>query len=394
LKILLCHNFYQQTGGEDVAVTALKDLLEQKGHDVIFYSENSREIGKYSAFQKIGFFPQAVFSARTYRRMQRIAQQERPDVAHVHNVFPLISPALYVALNRTGVPIVQTVHNFRFMCINGLFLRNGRICELCKTGNFLSGVRYKCYRNSYTLSGLYAATIGSHRRWGTFKRIDRFIALSHFAATKIAESGVADASKICVLENFLPAPLPEYGDFDCARPYIVYIGRLSHEKGILTLLETMRGLKRLRLKIMGSGPLREAIENYVNVHRLQNVEILGFIDGEEKYRILRGALCCVVPSECYENFPFPVIESAAVGRPVVASRIGSLATFVAEGTTGLLFGAGNSADLQAKVELLVSNPDTATRMGRAARQWVTTKYMPDIHYEGLMKIYTELAQKV
>src|SRR5215510_5459841 len=152
MKILLCHNFYQQSGGEDVAVLALKSLLEEKGHRVIFYAEDNRETEKYGTLQKIGFFPRTIFSARTYRRLRRIAAKEKPDIAHVHNVFPLLSPALYVALKRSGISIVQTIHNYRLMCINGLFLRNGRICERCKTGKFFSGFRFKCYRNSYMLS--------------------------------------------------------------------------------------------------------------------------------------------------------------------------------------------------------------------------------------------------
>jgi len=390
VKILLCHNFYQQLGGEDVAVLALKALLEEKGHKVIFYAEDNRKIEKYGALQKIGFFPRTIFSLRTYRRLRRIAAKEKPDLAHVHNVFPLLSPALYVALQRAGIPIVQTIHNYRLMCINGLFLRDGCICERCKSGRFFSGFRFKCYRNSYMLSGLYSLTIAAHRRWGTFNRIDRVIALSQFAAMKIAESGVADTSKISVLENFLPTPLPEYGDPDVASPYIVYMGRLSHEKGIFTLLRAMDGLTHLRLKVMGLGPLHDAMENYINDRRLQNVELLGFIEGQEKYRILRGALCCVVPSECYETFGFPVIESAAVGTPVVASRIGALAGIVSDGETGLLFAPGNSAELRAKLELLTASPELVRRMGRQARQQVETGNTGDAHYLTLINIYSDL----
>jgi glycosyltransferase involved in cell wall biosynthesis len=387
MKILLCHNFYQQSGGEDVAVLALKTLLEAKGHRVIFYAEDNRKIEKYGALQKIGFFPRTIFSVRTYRRLRRIAAQEKPDIAHVHNVFPLVSPALYVALKRAGLPVVQTIHNYRLMCINGLFLRDGLICERCKSGQFFSGFRFKCYRNSYTLSGLYALAIGGHRRWGTFNLIDHFIALSQFSAIKIADSGVAEVSKISILENFLPTPLPEYDEADLANPYLVYLGRLAHEKGIFTLLEALCGLTSLRLKVMGVGPLQDAIENYIDDHRLENVEMLGFIDGEEKYRILRRALCCVVPSECYENFPYAVLESAAVGTPVVASRIGGLAAIISDGETGCLFTPGNSAELRGKLELLAGSPELVTRMGRQARQQVETRHTPDAHYEKLMNIY-------
>lgn len=391
MKILLCHNFYQQDGGETVAVLALKALLEQKGHQVIFFSVDNQEIQQYTRLQKIGFFPRALFSARTYCRLRQIAAREKPDIAHVHNVFPLLSPAVYVALNQSGVPIVQTIHNYRLMCINGLFLRDGRTCERCKTGDFFSGFRFKCYRNSYVLSGLYAAAIGYHRDLGTFRHIDRFIALSPFAAQKLAESGVADSSKISILENFLPTPLPAYGAPDLREPYITYVGRLSREKGVFTLLETMRGMTNLRLKVMGEGSLREAIETYIREHRLQNVELLGFVDGNKKYRVMRSALSSVVPSECYENFPFAVLESAAVGTPIVGSRIGTLATLISAGETGLLFDTGSSSDLQAKLELLLASPDMAIRMGQQARRWLETKYTPDAHYEALMKIYALVA---
>jgi len=394
MKILLCHNFYQQAGGEDVAVLALKALLETKGHRVIFYAEDNREIEKYGTLQKIGFFPRTIFSARTYWQLRRIINTEQPDIAHVHNVFPLLSPALYIALQRFGIPIVQTVHNYRLMCINGLFLREGRVCERCKTGSFFSGFRFKCYRDSYTLSGLYALTIGGHRRWGTFNRIDRFIALSHFAARKMAESRVADMSKISVLENFLPSPFPEYGDPDFANPYIVYMGRLSPEKGISTLLEALGGMPDVRLKVLGSGPLHQTICNYIRDHRLQNVEMLGFVDGEEKYRILRRALCCVVPSECYENLPYAVLESAAVGTPVVASRIGGLAGVISEGETGLLFAHGNSAELRAKVELLAADPELVRSMGRKARRQAETRNTENAHYTRLMNIYDDVMKRL
>jgi glycosyltransferase involved in cell wall biosynthesis len=390
VKILLCHNFYQQSGGEDVAVLALKELLEQKGHDVIFYSENSREIVKYNVLQKIGFLPRAVFSARTYRRMQRIAKQERPDVAHVHNVFPLISPALYVALNRAGVPIVQTIHNFRLMCINGLFLRNGHLCERCKSGNFVSGVRFKCYRDSYALSGLYAASIGSHRRMGTFKRIQRFIALTDFAASKMVESGIATFSNISVLENFLPSPLPEYSETDQREAYIVFMGRLSHEKGIFTLLRAMQGLSNLGLKIVGTGPLDQLVKRQIRDRRLDNVELLGFIQGEEKYRVLRRALCCVVPSECYENLPYVVLESAAVATPVIASRLGGLAAIISDNQNGLLFTPGDAADLRKQLEFLAATPQVARRIGARAREQFRARHTADAHYQRLMQIYSEV----
>jgi glycosyltransferase involved in cell wall biosynthesis len=370
----------------------LKSLLEQKGHHVLFYTEDNQEIAQYNALQKMGFFPRTLFSLRTYRRLLQIATQEKPDVAHVHNVFPLLSPSVYLALHQAGIPLVQTVHNYRLMCINGLFLRNGYICERCKAGAFFSGVRFKCYRDSYLLSGLYAMTISRHRRWGTFAKIDRFIAPTSFAAEKLIESGVAEASKISVLGNFMPDPLPDDGPPDFGEPYIVYLGRLSHEKGVLTLLHAMQNFSGLRLKVAGVGPLATQIHAYLKEHGLHHVEMLGFVAGEEKYRLLRGALGCVVPSECYEGFPIVVNESTAVGTPLIAARLGSLATVVSEGQTGLLFNPGDSADLREKLECLVRSPALAVRMGQRARQWLESGYTAEAHYQALLQIYQQVMQ--
>jgi glycosyltransferase involved in cell wall biosynthesis len=391
VKILLCHNFYQPSGGEDAAVLALKALLEDKGHRVSFFTEDNREINDYGALQKMAFVPRTLYSVKTYRRVRRIAVQEKPDVAHVHNVFPLLSPALYVVLQRARIPIVQTVHNYRMMCLNGLFLRDGSPCERCAGGQFFSGVRFRCYRESFPLSALYALAIGGHRRWGTFRHIDHFIALTSFAADKMVENGIAQASKISVLGNFLPTTLPEPGEPNLSDPYIAYLGRLSHEKGLFTLLEALRGKRDLRLKVMGTGPLGEALKNYIRQHRLENVEMLGFVEGDEKYGILRGALCCVVPSECYENFPLAVLESAAVGTPVVASRIGGLAAIIADGQTGFFFPPGDSAGLRSRLDMLSVDPGTAIRVGREARRSLLANYTREAHYDGVMKIYRELA---
>jgi glycosyltransferase involved in cell wall biosynthesis len=390
MKILLCHNFYQQPGGELVAVMALKALLEEKGHDVIFYTQDNLEIEQYNTSQKIGFFPRTLFSQRTYRRLLQIADQEKPDIAHVHNVFPLLSPAVYLALSHSGIPIIQSIHNYRLMCINGLFLRNGNVCERCKKGNFFSGFRYKCYKNSHLLSGLYAITIGSHRRLGTFERIDRFIASTRFVAEKLAESGVAKKSKISVLGNFLPGRLPEYGLPNLQNPYAVYVGRLAQEKGIVTLLHLFRDMANLQLKVIGSGPLLAEMKTYVSRHDLQNIELLGYVNEEVKFATLRRAICCVLPSECYEVFPITVLESAAVGTPIVASRIGSLATLIPEGKTGLLFSPGDSADLREKLKRLVAEPELATYMGQQARLWLETEHTPESHYEELMRIYQQV----
>jgi len=386
-KILIIHNHYQQPGGEQVAVEAQVALLRERGHPVVLYVKDNVVIEHYGPVQKVTFFPRTLFSQVTCREIRSLVVRERPSVAHIHNVFPLISPAVYRALKDAGVPIVQTVHNFRFLCPNGLFYTHGQICERCEYGNTFHAVRRKCYRNSYVLSALYALTIGLHRRWGTFGLIDRFIALTEFTAQKLVESGLVRRDEISVLGNFLPDPLPAPGSSNEREPYVVYLGRLSSEKGVETLLAAMAGLPNLGLKIVGAGPQAEALQAMAQWRELHQVKFLGYVDGEEKWHLLRRALAVVVPSVCYENFPLAAVEGMAVGTPVVASKLGSLPYVVEDGRSGLLFCPGDGRDLRRKLVWLAAHPKEALAMGQHGRRIVETRYSPATHYRRLTDIY-------
>jgi len=311
VKILIVHNHYQQPGGEQMAVEAQVSLLRERDHKVILYTRDNAEIERYRIWQKAAFFPEVVFSRRTYHEIRTLIALERPEVAHVHNVFPLISPSVYRALKDSGVPVVQTVHNFRFLCPNALFYTHGQICERCKYGNTIHAVRWKCYRQSYILSGLYAFTTGLHRRAGTFNLIDRFIALTGFTAQKLVESRLTTQDKISVLGNFLPDPLPVPGSFETREPYVAYLGRLSPEKGVEILLKAATGLPDLKVKVAGDGPQNKALQIIARQRGLQQVEFLGHVAGEKKWELLRNATAVVVPSVWYETFSFVALESLA-----------------------------------------------------------------------------------
>jgi glycosyltransferase involved in cell wall biosynthesis len=390
MKILVVHNHYQQFGGEHTAVEAQTALLRRHGHEVISYTRDNTTIQNYQLLDKVLFFPRTIFSREVYDQITQLVQQERPAVAHVHNVFPLISPAIYRALAAAGVPIVQTVHNFRFLCANSLFYTHDQICELCKSGNMIHAVRLRCYRDSYPLSSLYALSIGLHRRLGTFQLIDRFIALSAFSAQKLVEGEIAPHDKITVLGNFLPDPLPAPGSFEARESYVLYLGRLSREKGIATLIEAMAGVSELSLKILGDGPENESLRALARERDLSNVEFLGHVSGEQKWNLLRQALAVAMPSLWYEHFPFAVLEGMAVGTPVVASRLGSLRDLIEDGRSGLLFRHGNSEDLCVKLSELAEGPQDTLAMGRYARETVERRFTETIHYAGLMRIYAEL----
>jgi glycosyltransferase involved in cell wall biosynthesis len=271
-----------------------------------------------------------------------------------------------------------------------LFYIRGQICERCKHGNTLHAVRRKCYRESYLLSALYALVIGLHRRWGTFQAIDRFVALTRFTAQKLLESGLATPDKISVLGNFLPDPLPTPGAFEKREPYLVFLGRISPEKGLEILLEAMAGLPHLRLKILGNGPQAQALQILSRERKLHQVEFLGHVTGVKKWELLQRAWATVVPSICYEGFPLAALESLAVGTPVVAARHGSLPWVIENGKSGLLFNPGVAKDLRAKLAWLANNRETALAMGQYARQVAKSRFTAAAHYNGLMRIYQEL----
>ncbi len=391
MKILLVHNNYQSPGGEQTAVDAQIALLRQQGHTLLLYLKHNEVIDQYGAAQRVGLLADTVYARTVYEELVALVEQERPDIAHVHNVFPLISPAAYRALHECGVPIVQTVHNFRFLCPNSLFYTQGHLCERCKFGNTLHAVRYRCHRNSLLSSGLYALTIGLHRRQGTFGLIDRFLALSDFAADKLVESGLIPRHKISVVSNFIQEPLPPCGPFDAREPFLLFMGRLSAEKGVAVLLEAMAHLPGVELKLLGDGPERAALEARADELGLASrVSFLGHISGEAKWDFLRRASASVVPSVWYENFPFSVLESLSVGTPVIASRLGSLPHIVREGETGLLFEPGNPQDLAAQAKRFLAEPTQAARLRQSARAVVEQRWVGSAHYSDLMAIYHEL----
>jgi glycosyltransferase involved in cell wall biosynthesis len=390
LKVLVAHNDYQQAGGETAAVEAEVALLRARGHAVVYYARENAEIAHFSAATKAASVPATVYSRKTYRELRELVERERPDVAHVHNVFPLLSPSAYRALSDAGVPIVQGVHNYRFMCPNGLFYTHGGICERCIGGNTIHAVRLRCYRDSYAQSALYAMAVGLHRHAGTFGLIRRFVVPGSFTGEKLVESGIVPAERISVLDYFLPE-LPAPGSFSERPPHVAFLGRLSDEKGLWTLLAAMRDVPELGLKIFGTGPLNEPIRRYLARECVRNVEMCGFVSGEAKWEALRSALAVVVPSHWYDVSPLTVMESLAAGTPVIAPRHGNFPHTIADSRTGLLFRPQDSSHLRDKLAWLVEEPERALALGGQARRVAESRYNASTHYDRLLEIYGTLA---
>jgi len=390
LKILLCHNFYQNIGGEDQAFWRQKELLESHGHQVICFTRDNQEIGKYHFFQKAGLAFSAFFSFDTYFKIKKIIRDEKPDIIHTHNIFPLISPSIYYAARYSRVPVIQTLHNYRLMCVNGLFLRNdGSICERCAKGNFFHAVIGQCYRQSYIQSLVMAAVSVYPPVIGTFRKIDFFISPSEFLKSKMNEHG-ADFKVVCI-PNFVGDNAGPLSDASCENT-ICYFGRLSREKGLATLLKAVKGTAA-RLRIVGEGPLRQELEKIIAAEGLDNVVLTGFKSDRDLKKEIGKALAVVVPSEWYENNPLSVIEAFSSGRPVIGSAIGGIPELIQKGETGLTFEPGNAGDLREKIKSLLNNPALAARMGKTAREYARTHFSPARHYEELMRVYQKAAIK-
>lgn len=392
VKVLLCHNFYREPGGELRAVELQRELLERRGHRVASLTRNSREIDDWGPLDKLRFPATVLWSRRTEREVRDAVERERPDVAHVHNVFPLLSPSLYRALARSGIPIVQTIHNYRLLCPNALFYTRGEICRRCKHGNTFHAVRLRCYRDSRVLSGIYAASLALHRRRGTFGRVDRFLAPNDFVARELAEGGIAPSERITVVPHFLPTPLHPPEPPDEVEPYALYLGRLSPEKGVDLLLEAFEGLPDHRLVVAGDGPDREALEDFATRRKLDHVHFAGFVTGERKRRLLARAWVTVIPSRVLEVFPLALLESLEAGVPVVVSGHGGLAAVVDEPRGGLWFRPGDSKDLRDRLAGIFENADLRRTLSSRARRQVETHYTEDVAAHRLIGVYRELIE--
>lgn len=387
MKVLVVHNYYQEKGGEYVAVTNQINLFKSNGIDSSLFTKESLEFKSQPIAEKIFAIPETIYSRKSYNEIKAIVEQEKPDVAHVHNVFPLLSPSVYLALKEAGIPIIQTIHNFRFLCPNGLFFTHGHSCELCKKGNTTHAVRQKCYKNSYLFSALYALSIGINRRNGIFQLIDRFVALTRFTKDKLIESGLAAPEKISVLGNFIPDPLPEVQNGNSDQRRVAFIGRLSEEKGILTLVKAMRYMPDVRLFIAGEGPAKVKIDQLRAEYELENIQMTGQLEGDKKWDLIRDVQAVIVPSECYETFSITTLEAMAAGRAVVASRIGSLPYLVDQNINGVLFDPGHSQQLAQSIRELVSDPQKCSLLGLNGRKKVENHFSETAHLEGLMEIY-------
>jgi glycosyltransferase involved in cell wall biosynthesis len=394
MKILLVHNFYRSSSpsGEDAVFRSERELLKKNGIDVITYEKHNDDVATLSDKLKTAFA--TIWSKKTYKELKNILKKEKPDLAHFHNIWYLVTPSAYSACKDAGIPVVQALHNFRMFCANGLLLRDGQVCEKCIGTLPWKGARYGCYGNSRLYSIPIALTESIHSLTGTWKnKIDAFIALTEFGKKKFVECGLPE-NRIFVKPNFLSdPPEPSFSHKDC----VIFLGRLSHEKGVFILIDAAGKLKDsvipLRVRIVGDGPARKELEDKAESERINGIEFTGRKNFDECMALLKEARFMVMPAICYENFPMAIREAFACGKPVITSRLGAMAELVQDGKTGLLFEPGNSEDLAAKMKWMLENEEACKEMGKNGRKEFEEKYTAGKNFEILMDIYRGLGIK-
>jgi glycosyltransferase involved in cell wall biosynthesis len=387
MNILLCHNHYQHPGGEDSTFVDESSLLESHGHNVIRYTMHNDDIRD---MRRTTLAVKTMWNRQAYYEVREIIRKHRPAVMHCTNTFPLISPAVYYAAKDESVPVIQSLHNYRMFCANSLFLRDGRACEKC-LGKMIpwSAIVHACYRESRLATAAVTSMVGVHRFMRTWiDAIQLYCTPTEFARQKFIQGGIA-AQKIIVKPNFVRE---DRGVGEGGGNYVVFAGRLSHEKGIDILLEAWRQLAApVALKILGDGPLGDVVAKAAALD--SRIQWMGQCSSQEVDSIIGEAKCVLLPSICFETFGRTVIEAFCKGTPVVVSDGGAIAELVREGDTGFLFESGNADQLLAKLNMLLDDA-APQEMRAAARREYERKYTAKENYRQMLDLYLRVSNRV
>lgn len=385
MKVLVAHNHYRSSApsGEDQVFQNEVTLLRRHGIDVTIFERFNDDIDDSSLAGRLRVAHETAWSDRSYQDLEWVLRKSRPDVVHFHNTFPIISPSAYAACRDNGVPVVQTLHNFRLICPGGLLLRNGTPCEKCIGGGLFSALRHRCYRGSLPATGALVWMLLFNRWRDTYgSLVNRYIALTEFAAGRLIAGGLP-RERVAIKPNFV-SDIHVPGDGQGG--FAVYVGRLSQEKGVHTLLSAWKTVQGVPLRVLGDGPLRKSLEEYVSRENLP-IQFLGFCNRRTVIDTVSRAAFQIVPSEWYEGFPMVIADAYALGTPIIASRIGSLEEIVEEGVTGTRFEAGNAADLAAKVQALWHDHSHRSTLRQGARHAYESKFSAERNFEMLIAVY-------
>ncbi len=429
MKILQIHNHYKFMGGEDAVVSAEREMLIRHGHTVIPFIKDNADIDTRSdrIFSKtiklIRTAFQTLWNESVYRQTREILRKHRPDIVHCHNTFPQFSPSVYYACKRENIPVVQTLHNYRLVCLNAYLFRRKHekesdpnmakygICEDCLHRTLkLPGLRHRCYRDSLPGSFVVMCMLLMHQTLGTWKRkIDAYIAVSELTRQKLIESGIIPAADIFTKPNlistvsYIPAEIQIANceeTFSINTPYALFAGRLSPEKGCAQLIEAWCHFKQqhpsssCQLIIAGKGPIEKALRQQVmSTAQQDSIRFLGHCTKDHLERLMQNALFLIFPSVWYETFGLTVLEAGINGTASLVASNSAAAAIITDEDTGILFNISDPNDLTNKLAWAFSHPEAMHTMGKRAQEIFNSKFSEQVNYELLMKIYQHAISK-
>jgi glycosyltransferase involved in cell wall biosynthesis len=401
LKVLFANKFFFRNGGSEVVMFDEMEQMRRRNVGVVEFSmTDERNIpSEYQSYfvsqksyrhasrtDKIKAAISLVHSREAVAKIGRLIEDEKPDVLHCHNIYHQLTPSIITAASRVGVPVVLTLHDYKPVCPVYTQLSNGKICAKCTDGHFEAVLKQRCADGSLARSALLWAEARYHALAGSYHRVDKFICPSKFMREAVVTRFGAD--KVVHIPNGIDASRIDISTRD--EGYVLYLGRLSPEKGVETLLRTHAASGApWRLMIAGTGPLLADLQR-----KYPSAEFRGHLGGIDLEAAIRGAALIVVPSEWHENSPISILEAMAYGKPIVASNIGGIPELVREGKTGLLFDPGNADQLSNKITMLLGNRGLREAFGRNARKIVEVEHSLKAHGSALISLYEALVSPI
>ncbi|MGW8122597.1 glycosyltransferase family 4 protein [Roseivirga echinicomitans] len=381
MRVLQIHNRYQKVGGEESVVEEEKNILLNHGHQVFQFIKDSAEIADYSKLELFNLLLRQRASKQVAEALRQVINEFKPDICHVHNVYPLISPVVFSVCNSMGIPVVQTLHNYKMVCTNGLLFREGEVCELCLNKSLYYSIKYKCYRDSYLATAVQADTLEFHRKKGTWsEKVDRYICLTDFQKEKLVSGGMREEI-MSVKPNFIKAIdlNVSYEDF------FLFVGRLDYSKGLADLLYLFEHNKVSKFVVIGESDDPKVFNTF------PNVKFIGKKDRAEVWNYMSRCKAVIFPSKYYEGMPMVILESFALKKAVIARNIGAMSSMISHNNNGLKY--DEAKGLEQLVRELDEDDSRLKTLGNNAYSTFREKYNDDVGYQNLIQLYTDVLKQ-
>lgn len=400
MRVLIANKFFFRNGGSEVVMFQERDFLQRQGHAVVdfamlddrnlesphssFFVSSQDYRGDGGKLRKLKSAAAFVHSSEAARKMGELIDCTRPELVHCHNIYHQLTPSIIGAAKARSVPVLLTLHDYKPVCPAYTRLRRGKPCSDCIDGDFSHVLKHRCAEDSFGKSALLFAEATIQRRLGNYEKVDRYIAPSRFMADSVAHR--ISAERISLLYNGVDCSAIDTSEAD--QGYVLYLGRLSAEKGVAALMAAhAASANRWPLTVAGTGPLEAELKAGYPA-----AKFAGHLGGSDLTNAIHNAALVVAPSEGYENCPMSVLEAMAYGKPVIGSRMGGIPELIQDGETGLLFSAGNVAELSAAITRLMNDPGMRRTMGRQARARAESHFSLEAHNRGLLGIYESVLQ--